>query len=106
MYRAEGSFADAANLHGYKRARWRGLMGMTIQNLLIAAAQNLRKLIRAGGPNPAMAAPALAGRSTRRQVNGSMAHRTLVIGLTLLARRILTSSTPDTTTIRVVPLWN
>ena len=55
MYRAEGSFADAANNHGYKRARWRGLAGMTIQNLLIAAAQNLRKLIRAWRRKPAMA---------------------------------------------------
>jgi IS5 family transposase len=45
--RAEGSFADAANRHGYKRARWRGLMKMTIQNLLIAMMQNLRKLIKA-----------------------------------------------------------
>ena len=55
MYRAEGSFADAANNHGYKRARWRGLAGMTIQNLLIAAAQNLRKLIRAWRRKPARA---------------------------------------------------
>jgi len=54
MYRAEGSFADAANNHGYKRARWRGLAGMTIQNLLIAAAQNLRKLIRAWRRKPTM----------------------------------------------------
>ncbi len=45
--RAEGSFADAANRHGYKRARWRGLRKMTIQNLLIATLQNLRKLIKA-----------------------------------------------------------
>jgi len=42
---AEGSFADAANNHGYKRSRWRGLERMTIQNLLIASIQNLRKLI-------------------------------------------------------------
>ena len=55
MYRAEGSFADATNRHGYKRARWRGLAGMTIQNLLIAAAQNLRKLIRAWRKKPAVA---------------------------------------------------
>lgn len=41
----EGSFADAANNHGYKRSRWRGLEHMTIQNLLIASIQNLRKLI-------------------------------------------------------------
>lgn len=42
----EGSFADAANCHHFKRARWRGLAMMTIQNLLIAACQNLRKLLR------------------------------------------------------------
>jgi transposase len=45
--RVEGSFADARNNHGYKRARWRGLAKMTIQNLMIAAIQNLRKLLRA-----------------------------------------------------------
>jgi len=54
--RAEGSFADAANNHGYKRARWRGLKKMTIQNLLIAAIQNLRKLLKAR-PAPAPNAP-------------------------------------------------
>lgn len=45
-FRAEGSFADAANNHGFKRARWRGIVKMTIQNLMIAAVQNLRKLMR------------------------------------------------------------
>jgi transposase len=55
MYRSEGSFADAANNHGYKRARWRGLIGMTIQNLLVAAAQNLRKLLRAWRKKPTTA---------------------------------------------------
>lgn len=44
--KAEGSFADAANNHGFKRARWRGLMHVQIQNLMIAAIQNLRKLMR------------------------------------------------------------
>lgn len=43
--RAEGSFADALR-HGFKRARWRGLAKMTIQNLLIAAIQNVRKLLK------------------------------------------------------------
>lgn len=51
--KAEGSFADAANNHGFKRARWRGLKNMTIQNLMIAAVQNLRKLIRYGRFHPA-----------------------------------------------------
>jgi transposase len=50
--RVEGSFADAANRHGYKRARWRGGAKVTIQNLLITATQNLRKLVRYGKPRP------------------------------------------------------
>ena len=45
-YKAEGSYADAANNHGFKRARWRTLARMRIQNLMIAATQNLRKLMR------------------------------------------------------------
>jgi hypothetical protein len=42
----ERSFADAANRHGLKRSRWRGLWKQAIQDLLIATVQNLRKLIR------------------------------------------------------------
>jgi hypothetical protein len=42
----ERSFADAANCHGLKRTRWRGLWKQAIQDLLIATVQNLRKLIR------------------------------------------------------------
>ncbi len=45
-YLAEGSFADAANNHGYKKARWRGLTRVGIQNVMIAAVQNLRKLMK------------------------------------------------------------
>jgi transposase len=41
----ERSFADAANRHGFKRARWRGLWKQAIQDLLIATVQNLRKLV-------------------------------------------------------------
>jgi hypothetical protein len=51
-YKAEGSFADAANNHGFKRARWRGRTGMVIQNLMIAAIQNLRKRMRSLGNKP------------------------------------------------------
>src|SRR5260221_5516276 len=43
----ERSFADAANRHGFKRARWRGLVKQSIQDLLIATIQKPRKLIRA-----------------------------------------------------------
>jgi Transposase DDE domain len=42
----ERSFADAANCHGLKHARWRGLWKQAIQDLLIATVQNLRKLIK------------------------------------------------------------
>jgi len=42
---AEGSFADGANNHGLKRSRWRGLALQRIQDLLIAACQNVKKLI-------------------------------------------------------------
>lgn len=46
MHVMEGSFGDATTHHGYKRSRWRGLPGMTEQNLLIATIQNIRKLVR------------------------------------------------------------
>lgn len=41
----EGSFADAANNHGLKRARWRRLRNQRIQDCLIATIQNIRTLI-------------------------------------------------------------
>jgi len=47
-HRMEGSFADASNNHGFKRARWRGLQRQRLQDYLIAAIQNLRILIRKG----------------------------------------------------------
>ena len=42
----EGSFADAFNNHGAKKARWRGLARQRIQSWLIATVQNLRILLR------------------------------------------------------------
>jgi len=44
----EGSFADAANNHGFKRSRWRRLWRQRIQDYLIAAIQNLRIWLRHG----------------------------------------------------------
>jgi hypothetical protein len=46
---SEGSFADAANHHGFKRSRWRRLWRQQIQDPMIAAIQNIRILIRRGG---------------------------------------------------------
>jgi hypothetical protein len=41
----ERSFADAANNHHFKRARWRRLWRQQIQDYLIAAIQNVRILL-------------------------------------------------------------
>jgi len=44
----EGSFAQAANEHGFKWARWRRLWRQQIQDWLIAAVQNVKLLLQAG----------------------------------------------------------
>lgn len=44
-HRAEGNFADAANNHGLKRARWRRLWRQQIQTWMICAVQNLKLLV-------------------------------------------------------------
>lgn len=59
-HKVEGSFADAANNHGFKRSRFRGIEKARIQNFLIAAIQNLRKLMRHIGSRPAIHARNLA----------------------------------------------
>lgn len=57
----EGSFADGANNHGLKRARWRGLVYQQEQDYLIAACQNLRILMRYGNhPAPAVSRAAIS----------------------------------------------
>ena len=53
QYLIEGSFADAANNHGFKRARWRRLWRQQIQDYLIAAIQNIRILLARTGLRPA-----------------------------------------------------
>ncbi len=63
----ERSFADAANNHHFKRARWRRLWRQQIQNYLIAAIQNVRILLAHGGEKREAAAltllpPAPSGR--------------------------------------------
>jgi transposase len=55
MHLMEGSFADATNCHGFKRARWRRLWRQEIQNHLIAACQNVRILIRSVRTEPGAA---------------------------------------------------
>jgi len=59
QYLAEVSFADAANHHGFKRARWRRLWRVQIQDWLIAAIQNVKILLKQRLPPVATAAAAL-----------------------------------------------
>lgn len=66
----EGRFADAANNHRSKRARWRGLEGCQIQSYLIAAAQNLRVLIKKTQFRPT--GPALEAEAGRLVVVGEV----------------------------------
>ncbi len=56
QYLMEGSFADAANNHGFKRARWRRLWRQQIQDYLIAATQNIRILLARRVLKPAASA--------------------------------------------------
>jgi len=52
----EHSFADAANNHHFKRARWRRLWRQRIQDYLIAAIQNVRILLAHQNPKQIAAA--------------------------------------------------
>jgi IS5 family transposase len=54
MWLIEGSFAQAANLHGFKRSRWRRLSRQKIQDWIICTVQNVKILItHAKTPNQA-----------------------------------------------------
>jgi transposase len=55
----EGSFADAANNHGFKRARWRRLGRVQMQDWLIAGIQNIRILLKPRHPRKLADAQAL-----------------------------------------------
>ena len=48
----ERSFADAKQLFGHRYARFRGLVGVRVQCLLAAAAQNIKKIALALSPEP------------------------------------------------------
>lgn len=54
----EGSFADAANNHGFKRVRWRRLARVQMQDWLISGIQNIKILLKPR--RPLAHAPALA----------------------------------------------
>ncbi|MDA0350115.1 MAG: transposase [Verrucomicrobia bacterium] len=60
----EGSFAQGANLHHFKRSRWRRLDKQRIQDHIICAIQNFKILITRGLP-PKTAAESLQAAQTR-----------------------------------------
>jgi transposase len=60
QYLMEGSFAAAANHHGFKRSRWRRLHNQRIQDYLIATCQNIRIFMSNGRLKPAAAMAATA----------------------------------------------
>ena len=65
----EGSFAQAANRHHFKRARWRRLWRQQIQDWLIAAVQNIARLCGASGAGVSAVRPKTpkAGAATARR---------------------------------------
>jgi transposase len=73
----EGSFADAFNNHGAKKARWRGLRRQQIQSWLIATVQNLRILLRHQTDQPTRVAVAawvgILGRIDSRSIRSQLA---------------------------------
>jgi transposase len=75
----EGSFADAVNNHGAKKARWRGVWRQKIQSWLIAAVQNLRILLRhqTTGSDRATVVALTWGRRRERDSQKSWADRVL-----------------------------
>lgn len=64
----EGSFADAENRHGFKRARWRRLHNQRIQDVMIAACQNIRIFLRNGRLKPAASMAAVENDPKTRSV--------------------------------------
>lgn len=81
----ERSYADAANNHGFKKSRWRGLERMTIQNLLIAAAQNVRILVKYGkGPVGVAQETRIAAKEVALNVSQGMSEIRVRVRLYLL----------------------
>jgi transposase len=80
----EGSFGQASQNHNFKRARWRRLWRQSIQDHLIAAVQNVKKMVAQGLPTPETSA---IGRPTAlalalNGIRGALDAFKTVIGLT------------------------
>jgi IS5 family transposase len=75
----EGSFGNSTR-YGYKRARWRRLWRVSIQDYLICTVQNIQKLVRHGGKPVVTPAMALRG--------AQMAENALLEGLIVISELI------------------
>ena len=81
----ERSFADAANNHHFKRARWRRLWRQQIQDYLIAAIQNVRILLANQNPKRSAAMAAAASSAFNHRVfalnflRGMTAHEPVIM---------------------------
>jgi len=71
QYLLEGSFADAANNHGFKRSRWRRLWRQQIQDYLIAAIQNIRIMLSRSVLRPAASAVGVVQKAVLVQFGSS-----------------------------------
>lgn len=84
----EGSFADATNNHGFKRARWRRLWRQQIQDWLIAAVQNIRILLKQTRGGLAQAAAAV-GQSTSEGILMQNSALSMLQGLLRVSQHVL-----------------
>jgi len=82
QYLIEGSFADAANNHGFKRARWRRLWRQQIQDYLIAAIQNIRILLARTVLKPAASAALVLEKAIRLKLGWCLSLRSVPSSIT------------------------
>jgi hypothetical protein len=94
----EGSFADAANNHHFKRARWRRLWRQQIQDYLIAAIQNVRILLAHPRPKHSVAVAALASSAILKESLLDAAHRSLLLKMKFAPRIAWTNRCLNLTT--------
>ena len=84
----EGSFGQASQNHHFKRARWRRLWRQRIQDHLIAAVQNVKKIIKYGSPMPGSAATNLPP-SPEPTYNGCVGFGSVLAALKNVIRRLM-----------------
>jgi transposase len=91
MHLSEGSFADAANNHHFKRSRWRRLWRQRIQDYLIATIQNVKLLLKHSMRRTAAAARSL-GRTGGTPLPSISASESPLIGATAFCGLLLPQS--------------